>query len=47
MSKVEVRVAGKYKMGELRAVGGNSEVFEGINTHSMERVAIKLEYDKA
>jgi hypothetical protein len=47
MSKVEIRVAGKYKVGALRAVGSHSEVFEGVNTHSMEKIALKLEYNKA
>jgi hypothetical protein len=46
-SKVEIRVDGKYKMGRLIAVGGNSEVYEGMNMHTLEPVAMKLEYDKS
>ena len=46
-SKVEIRVAGKYKMGPLIAVGENSEVYEGMNMHTLEPVALKLEYDRA
>ena len=42
-SKVEIRVDGKYKMGRLIAVGGNSEVYEGMNMHTLEPVALKLE----
>ena len=46
-SKVEIRVDGKYKIGQLIAVGGNSEVYEGMNMHTLEPVALKLEYDRA
>lgn len=46
-SKIEIRVDGKYKLGKRIAIGGNSEVFEGMNMHTLERVAIKLEYDRA
>lgn len=34
-------------MCSLRAVGDHSEVFEGINMHTMDKVALKMEYDRA
>ena len=47
MTKVEIRISGIYKIGQLRAVGDHSEVFEGFNMHTMDRVALKMEYSRA
>ena len=44
MTKIEIRVAGRYKIERLRAVGSHSEVFEGVNTHTLEPVCLKMEY---
>lgn len=47
MTKVEIRISGIYKVGQLLAVGNHSEVFEGFNMHTMDRVALKMEYSRA
>jgi serine/threonine protein kinase len=43
MSSVEIRVAGRYRLGKLIGEGQFSKVYEGYNVHSGEEVAIKLE----
>ena len=46
MNIVEIRVAGRYKLGSHISTGGYSEVYQGRNVHSGEDVAIKLEDQK-
>ena len=46
MNIVEIRVAGRYKLGSHIATGTYSEVYQGKNVHSGEDVAIKLETQK-
>jgi predicted Ser/Thr protein kinase len=43
MSIVEVRIGQRYKLNNLIGKGLFSEVFEGENVYTGERVAIKLE----
>lgn len=43
MSIVEVRIGQRYKLSNLIGKGLFSEVFEGENVYTGERVAIKLE----
>lgn len=46
MNIVEIRIAGRYKLGAHIGTGGYSEVYQGRNVHSGEDVAIKLEDQK-
>jgi len=46
MNIVEIRVAGRYKLGSHISTGGYSEIYQGRNVHSGEDVAIKLEDQK-
>jgi serine/threonine protein kinase len=46
MNIVEIRVAGRYKLGSHIGTGAYSDVYRGKNVHSSEDVAIKLEDQK-